>query len=74
LSNPATAAYLKHAKRIVVYDRTRIATEYIDFDASEGINDSFTFGLQYTGALELTIAKNINIFVFPAQALELVKL
>jgi hypothetical protein len=66
--------YIQHAGHISIYDRDRIALEYVDFEADEGVKGHFDFDVSYAGYLEVDGGEDIKIFMFPAQATELVKL
>ncbi|HJT40834.1 MAG TPA: AIPR family protein [Sphingobium sp.] len=66
--------YLQHVKDITVYDREKIALEYIDFDAGEGVKGSFGFDVSYAGHLEMAIDTGTKAFVFPAKAADLITL
>lgn len=66
--------YLKHVNDITVYDRHRIAVEYIDFDAGEGVKGTFSFDVSYAGHLEMAMDGGTKAFVFPAKAAELINL
>jgi AIPR protein len=66
--------YLQHVNNISVYDRAKIALEYIDFDAGEGVKGSFGFDVSYAGLLKVGIDDATAAFVFPAKASELITL
>jgi AIPR protein len=69
-----TEEYLAHVKDIVVYDPIAIAREYIEFDAADGVEGTFTFLTDYAGILEFSVSNEIDVFLFPAAAKDLVKL
>ncbi len=73
-ANAASQEYLQHAPELYLYDRNRIAKEYIDLDASEGVEDKFKFDVDYAGIIEMNIATEAKVYMFPAQAIELVRL
>lgn len=60
--------------RIRVFDRVRIATEYIDIDADGGVEGNFSFDTSYITPLELKTGTGIRSFILPVRALELVKM
>ncbi|WFU08343.1 AIPR family protein [Rhizobium sp. CB3090] len=66
--------YIAHRDDIVIYDRDKIALEYIDFDADEGVRGQFEFDVSYAGCLQVEADDGMKIFMFPAKALELIKL
>ena len=66
--------YLHHVDNISVYDRAKIALEYIDFDAGEGVKGSFGFDVSYAGFLQVGIDAATTAYVFPAKASELITL
>lgn len=69
-----TIEYVKHHPDFEIYDIPRILLEHIDFDANEGVKGHFYFDLSYASCIEMLGEKDVKIFVFPAKALELVKL
>lgn len=66
--------YISHRDDITIYDRDKIALEYIDFDADEGVKGKFDFDVSYAGCLQVEADDGMKIFMFPAKALELIKL
>lgn len=66
--------FLDQHGRIRVYDRNRIASEFIDIDAEGGVEADFTFDLSYVEPLTLTTKDGVKSFVVPVQAKELVKM
>ncbi len=66
--------FAKQHTRLRVYDRTRIAAEFIDLDAGEGVDDTFVFDTSYVEPLHITTGGGINTYVLPVQAKELVKM
>jgi len=62
------------AKRIQVYDRTRIADELIDLDAAQGIQGEYTFDVSYVEPMKFEVGKTATTYVFPAKAVELAEL
>ncbi len=66
--------YLQHVDDLTVYDREKIALEYIDFDASEGVKGKFGFDVSYAGHLEITMDAGTKAFLFPAKASDLINL
>lgn len=69
-----TEEILKHTGNIILYDRKSIISEFVDFDANEGINGNFTFDTSYVSPLKYQVDKDINIYLFPVSALDLIKL
>jgi hypothetical protein len=66
--------YIQHVEHIALYDRDRIALEYVDFEADEGVKGDHSFDVSYTGCLEMAGDDGIKIFMFPVRAAELVSL
>lgn len=66
--------YLQHVNDLTVYDREKIALEFIDFDASEGVKGKFGFDVSYAGLLEVAMDAGTKAYLFPAKASELIKL
>ena len=70
----AARDYNKIRTDIDIYDRGRIAMEFIDLQQQPGINDSFEFAVDYVEPMQFSVGKDVDAFVFPAMAGELVKL
>jgi hypothetical protein len=60
--------------RIRVYDRNRIAAEFIDTKADGGVDELFEFDTSYVGYLTIQTGTGVRCFVLPVQAQELVKM
>lgn len=63
--------YLNSAPRIDVYDAKRIANEFVDLDASTGINDAFEFNTSDTEVIKYETAESVSARIFLANALQL---
>lgn len=74
IPNDDTAEFLKIRPDIELYDRNRIAAEFIDLDIEGGIEDSFNFDVSYAGLLNISVGDVASVFTFPAQAIELIGL
>lgn len=66
--------FLAHNPDIMLYDRARIAKDFIDLDRDPGIDGSFTFSCKDITPLEYVAKTTARLFLFPAPATELVKL
>ena len=66
--------FIQSHGRIRVYDRTRIASEFIDINAESGVNETFSFDASYITPLVLTTGSGVKSFILPVQAKELVKM
>lgn len=60
--------------RLRIYDRTRIASEFIDIDADGGVDDVFTFDTSYVDPLFLKTGNGVSSYILPVLAKELVKM
>lgn len=58
--------------RIRVYDRNRIASEFLDIEAEAGVEDVFRFDLSYIDPLIITTRSGVKSIILPVQAKELV--
>ncbi|SFS43322.1 AIPR family protein [Brevundimonas viscosa] len=70
-------SYEKVETRLIIYDRDRIAENFIDADQGVGVQGTFEFDLSYVDPLTMVIGSatdGAEVFVFPARALELVAL
>lgn len=76
-SDKDSAAYEQVAPNLIVYDRERIAENFIDADQGVGVKGNFEFDLSYVDPLTMTTGtsdQGAEVYVFPARALELVAL
>ncbi|MBX5024475.1 AIPR family protein [Rhizobium lentis] len=64
----------KHFPNLTVYSASDIALNYIEFDAAEGIKESFMFDTSYSGFIKLIVDEKTQVFLLPVSATELVKL
>lgn len=60
--------------RLRVYDRMKIASEFIDIDADGGVDETFSFDVSYVEPLELKTKTGITSYIIPVKARELVKM
>lgn len=60
--------------RIRVYDRNKIAAEFIEIGADGGVDDEFIFDASYIDPMRLTTKSGVNAFVVPVKANELVRM
>jgi hypothetical protein len=60
--------------RIRVYDRNRIASEFIDLETEGGVSEDFSFSLEYIEPLTLITGSGVVSYVLPVQAKELVRM
>lgn len=60
--------------RIRVYDRNRIASEYIDIESEGGVEGKFSFDTSYLAPLVIKTGSGVTSFVLPVLAKELVKM
>ncbi|WP_152046031.1 AIPR family protein [Aureimonas psammosilenae] len=70
----ASREYLKGDISLRVYDRIEIADNYVELDRKGGITGFFEFDVSYVEPMVFDVDGSISTFVFPAQALQLVKL
>jgi hypothetical protein len=74
LPNKDTQDFLSIRPDIDLYDRDRIASEFIDLEIEGGISESFQFDVSYAGLLNIDVGDVASVFTFPAQAIELIGL
>lgn len=60
--------------RIKIYDRNRIAAEFIDVESDGGVDGEFELDVSYVEPLSLQTKSGVNSFVVPVQAKELVRM
>jgi hypothetical protein len=65
--------YLASHPHIRLYDRQRIASEYIDLSLASGVTSTFTFTCDQA-PLELEVPSQAKLYLFAARATELVQL
>lgn len=63
--------FAKSNQSIVVYDRNRIANEFVDIECDGGIEDSYTFDASYVTPMVITGARAVT-YILPIRAKELV--
>ncbi len=77
-SDEASNAYIAGNPRMRVFDRDVIASYFVEADQGAGITGEFKFDVSYVEPLSMTIANdegnNVQVFIFPAAALQLVHL
>lgn len=66
--------FVESHRRIRVYDRERISSEYIDISAGDGVNESFAFDTSYVDPLKMEAGEGVRCFLLPVQAGELVRM
>jgi len=59
---------------LVVYAASDISKSFIEFDANEGVLGSFKFDTSYAGVIELSVEKDVQVYILPVSATDLVKL
>lgn len=64
-------AYIALVPEISVYDAARIAAEFVELDASIGINDKFAFDISDTEVIKYQTAEGVSARIFLANALQL---
>lgn len=74
LPNEDTEEYLKKHDSLVLYDRNRIAAEYVDLETEGGIEGSYTFSISYAGCLHMAVGTQAEVYDFPASATAVVGL
>lgn len=58
--------------RIRVYDRIRIASEFVDIESEGGVDETFKFDTSYIDPLVIKTGTGVKSYVLPVQAKELV--
>ncbi len=64
----------KHYDSLIVYSASDIAANFIEFDADEGIEGTYSFDTSYAGVIELSVEEGVKVFLLPVSATELVNL
>lgn len=59
---------------IRIYDRMKIASEFIDIDSEGGIKGEVAFDASYVSPMEIQTSESTKTFILPIQASELVKM
>lgn len=72
--DPVALEYLEHVENIELYDRARISREYVELDAPQGVEDEAKLSLADFRPLVYSMGATTRMYLFPAQASELVKL
>lgn len=63
-----------HFDYLTVYSAIDIVSNFIEFDADEGIKGKFTFDTSYAGVIDLYIKDGVRVFLLPVSATKLVNL
>lgn len=66
--------FVEQHGRIKIYDRNRIAAEFIDVESDGGVDGEFELDVSYVEPLSLQTKSGVNSFVVPVQAKELVRM
>lgn len=69
-----TKQYLVATDHIEVFHPAKIAANYIEFDADEGVKGDFVFDTSYAGLIKMVVDDATDIYLLPVSALELVKM
>ena len=64
----------KHFDDLTVYAASDIVSNFIEFDAAEGIKGEYAFDASYAGIIELITGGAVKVFLLPVSATELVGL
>jgi len=64
--------FLDSHQGISVYDRNRIANEFIEIEQAGGVDGSYTFDTSYVSPMVIRTGTRATTYVIPVQALELV--
>ena len=59
---------------LTVFSASDIVSNYIEFDADEGIQGEFSFDTSYSGLITLLTEDDVEVFLLPVSATELVNL
>ena len=70
----ASISYLSSDQTVFVYDRDAIASNYVEVDKKSGVEGSFAFDIDYVEPMTFEVSGDIRTYVFPARAIQLVKL
>jgi len=68
------AEFAEHHGRLRVYDRNRIASEFIDIESDGGIDGTFSFDTSYVEPLVLETGAGVKTVILPVKAQELVRM
>jgi hypothetical protein len=68
------AEFARQNPAIRIYDRTKIASEFIDIDSEGGIKGEVTFDASYVSPMEIQTSESTKTFILPIQASELMKM
>ena len=66
--------FVVQSENIVVYDRARLAREFIDIEHEGGIEGTFTFDAGYVKPMTIQTNHRATTYLLPVQALELVQM
>ncbi|MGZ4981597.1 MAG: AIPR family protein [Methylobacter sp.] len=66
--------FLKQEESIRVYDRNRIASEYIEIEIEGGVKGDYSFDASYVAPMIIRTSDRATTYILPVQALELVKM
>lgn len=63
--------FLRQEKALVVYDRKKIAKEFVDIEVEGGIEGDYEFDASYVEPIVLQTSDTATTFILPVQAIEL---
>ena len=66
--------FVDQTSNIIVFDKDRISSDFIDVDIEGGVNGEFTFDTSYVEPIRLTTGTLAQTYVYPVKATELVQL
>ena len=66
--------FLRQDENIMVYDRHRITSEYIDIESEGGVDGSFSFDTGYVEPMIIQTGDKATTYILPVQASELVEM
>ena len=64
----------EHFDELIVYAASDIVSNFIEFDADEGIEGHFSFDTSYSGLIELSIDDGAKVYLLPVSATDLMNL
>lgn len=66
--------FIKHNPDLIIYDRHRIASEFIDVDTEGGVEGKFSFNVEYVEPIVFNIGDVATAYVALVEARDLVKM
>ena len=66
--------FLDQDSSVRVYDRVRIASEFIDIESEGGVSGEYQFDASYVEPMVIRTGDKATTYILPVQALELVKM